>query len=119
MSVGNPPNNYFNGIGYNPLFYAKDSVALTKTDGDTYYLSKQNSDTSSAVVTTFNGQVKINQDTTLKRTLFSDYNNASSDIGQIYQLGSFLSYYNVSPTLLQTYHKFYNRAAGSAVDSLN
>ena len=118
MSSDDPPNNYFNGIGYNPSFYKKDSTGLTKTEGDTYYLSKQNSDISTAALTTFNGQVQTKGDTTFKKTIFQDTNNLIADTGLIYQLGSNMSYFNISPTLLQTYHKFYNRAAGSAVDNL-
>ena len=37
MSTDDPPNNYFNGIGYNPLFYIKDTVGITIAAGDTYY----------------------------------------------------------------------------------
>ena len=62
MSTDNPPNNYFDGIGYNPSFYVKDTGTgdLTKAQADTYYLSKINSDTSTALITTFNNQVKLN-----------------------------------------------------------
>ncbi len=62
MSTDNPPNNYFDGIGYNSSFYVKDTGTgdLTKAQADTYQLSKINSDTSTALITTFNNQVKLN-----------------------------------------------------------
>ena len=42
MSTDNPPNNYFNGIGYNPLFYVKDTgTGLTQAQIDLLYLSKK------------------------------------------------------------------------------
>ena len=59
MSSDDPPNNSFNGIGYNPLFYRKDTVGITKAAKDTYYLSKQNSDTSTAPLTTFNNEISV------------------------------------------------------------
>ena len=60
MSIDDPPNNYFNGIGYNPLFYENDSgTGLTQEQADLLYLSKKNTDTSTAPLTTFNGAVNI------------------------------------------------------------
>ncbi len=71
MSVDDPPNNYFNGIGYNSLFYVKDTTGLTKANGDTYYLSKVNTDISTAPLTTFNGQVSINNVINLNALTYS------------------------------------------------
>ncbi len=65
MSVDDPPNSYFNGIGYNSLFYVKDTKGLTKANGDTYYFSKVNSDISNAPLTTFNGATILSGTTTI------------------------------------------------------
>ena len=132
MSTDDPPNNYFNGIGYNPLFYVKDTVGITKAAGDTYYLSKQNSDISTAPLTTFNGAVNTYGDLTVgqrgisggifniyRRMRIWDINNASATYGDIYSTGTDMEYtvFNQG-SAIQTYHKFNTCPSSSSTASL-
>ena len=133
MSTDDPPNNYFNGIGYNPLFYVKDTVGITKAAGDTYYLSKQNSDISTAPLTTFNGAVNTYGDLTVgqrgisggifniyRRMRIWDINNASATYGDMYSTGSDMQYtvFNQGGAI-QTYHRFNTCPSSSSTASLS
>ena len=80
MSSDDPPNNYFNGIGYNPLFYVKDTTSsgLTKTNADIYYLSKIISDTSTATLTTFTQDITATNKITAGSIMSANYNTPNT-----------------------------------------
>jgi hypothetical protein len=64
MASDIPPTFYFNGIIYNPLYYASTNTTasnLTQVEADSRYLIKTISDsTSSTAIETFNGGINTN-----------------------------------------------------------
>jgi len=61
MTTTNPPEFYFTGIQYNPEFYVSTSTSpgITQTEGDSRYLIKTQSDsTSASAIETFNGGIR-------------------------------------------------------------
>jgi hypothetical protein len=61
LTYGTYPIQVFNGsIGSNIVTYTLDDTSgLTKSEADTLYLSKVNTDTSTAPLTTFNGSIEV------------------------------------------------------------
>lgn len=134
MSSDDPPNNYFNGIGYNSLFYEKDTTGITQAQADLLYLSKIKTDTSTAALTTFNGDVTIKGTqqfgvqgvaggiTNINRRLrFNDVNGNATGYGDmVYGSGPelYISSYSSAATLLQTYIKFQTCPTGSTTPAL-
>ena len=84
MSSANPPYPWFNGIQYNPSFFASSSTGdLTKAQANALYLRKTVPDTATAIET-FNAGIltdTINAITgTINSTSNINFNNSSSSI---------------------------------------
>lgn len=98
MSSDNPPNNYFDGIGYNSLFYntTDTGTGLTQAQADLLYLSKKITDTSTAPLTTFNNSIYLKNTFTLYDTItpFTNYveilqSNLITTFRQLFNSGRF------------------------------
>jgi len=121
----NPPTEDI--TQFNSSLFNQPEEILSQAEANLLYLSKKNSDTSTAALTTFNNQVDIkgqtnfgtanqNSTTTIKRRLnITDTNGPTQGYGDIYYTGGQMEIISQSqsPSLLQTYVRFYTCAAGS------
>jgi hypothetical protein len=57
--VINPPDYYFDGVNFNPAFYANDTGGFTEAQANALYLKKTVADTATALET-FNAGIKTN-----------------------------------------------------------
>jgi hypothetical protein len=132
MSSYNPPTEDL--PTFNSALFNQPEETLSQAEADLLYLSKTKTDISTAPITTFNGQVDIKGNSNFgvqgvaggvlsvnRRLRINDSNgNATGYLDFTYSngLSAEAVYVSQSLSLTQTYHKFYNCAAGSATQVL-
>ena len=127
MSNYNPPTE--NITEFNTSLFNQPEVILSQAEADLLYLSKTKNDTSTATLTTFNGGTSIKGSSsfgvsntpggilTLYRKLqIQDINGNPTGFGELYfgsspELGIYAI--SLAATLVQTFVRLYNCAAGS------
>jgi hypothetical protein len=132
MSSYNPPIEDI--PTFNSSLFNQPEEILSQAEADKLYLSKTKNDTSTATLTTFNGGTSTKGNSsfgvlgtaggilTLYRKLnIQDINGNNTGFAEIYYgNGAELGYYSISvpSTLNQTFHRFWNCAAGSVTPIL-
>jgi len=130
MASYNPPTEYI--TEFNTSLFNQPEETLSQAEADLLYLSKTKTDTSTAPQTTFNGAVDIKGNTNFgvqgvaggllqvnRRMRISDANgNATGYLDLVYGSGAEMLYTSQSLSLAQTFHRFYNCAAGNATPVL-
>ena len=131
MASYNPPTE--NITQFISSLFNQIEDTLSQSEADTLYLSKKKNDTSTAPLTTFNGQINILGETTIgvrgvatgvfnlyRRMRIWDINNASATYGDMYSTGSGMEYtiFNQG-SAIETHHRFYTCPSTSSSNNVS